>query len=387
MQGILYEIIEYFQYENKDQLKCELGLNRIGHIDWIPNEKWIKYTINLKNCIRLRDLMFWIQKGLVLMSIEQILKLCRSLLIKVDELKQNKLNHFYLTSDRIWLKLNQNSKLLTISQNEIQYDIVFTGFQCPIFESDSQQQDASISILNIINQLIQDVQFAFKELPYTQQYYNCNFLSLGNHKDVFQAESEIDQLIKLYKQFPNYDPYIKEFQQHICKRSELEKYLGNYLFEIVSFSYSYESFLMENFIFGMIPMLGGCIRDNDLKELEQNSYDIYLQEQKQYWEDFIRNTFKDKTLKQLREIFEELKKQVKLEISKEDEQMMTDQILKEIKNICIFKYFFNSKWAWINQKCEDQFIKNLLPSLEQITNLRVKLWIQEMCLQFLNELI
>ncbi|CAK82834.1 unnamed protein product (macronuclear) [Paramecium tetraurelia] len=387
MQGIDYDVIEYFQYENSGQLFWEHNLNQIGTMEYIPNEKWIKYTINLRNCFRLRDLMFWIQKGLVLMSIEQILRLCSHLLTKVAELKQNELNHFYLTSDRIWLILRQKSQLLTITFVDIQYDIAFTGFQCPIFQSESQKQDASISILTIINQLIQHFQTSLKVSKETQQFYSHIFKSLGQHKDFVQARSEIDELLKYYSRFPNYDTYCQEFSQQYNQRGIHACDVGNYLFEIVSLSDPYECFIKEDCIFGMISLIGISIRENHLKALKDQRHQILLQDQKKYWEEFIRISLQNNILNQIREIFEQLSQYAKLEISKEDEQMMIDQILSEIKNTCILKYFFNSYWVRHAEKYKEQFIKNLFPIQKQITNLRVKLWIQEMSLQFVNQLI
>ncbi|CAD8183459.1 unnamed protein product [Paramecium pentaurelia] len=389
MKGIDYDIIEYFQYENKQQLNKELSLNQIGRIEYIPNERWIKQTINLKNCIRLRDLMLWIEKGLVLISLGQILRLCQNLLNKVIELQQNQLDHCYLTSNRIWLKLTQNSKLLTIAHVDIEYQIVFTGFQCPIFENQSNKQSASTSIIQIMIQIIKVFETNFHQFRYIQYLNQQIFHILYQQKDLYQAQNCIRQLYQIYKSHKNYNDYCTEFQEINEYRKQMEYGISKLFSTILHCFNCHEGFFKEDMILGLISIIGESIKQNTLKKLEEIDYQKMCENQEIFWNNKIKSLLTDNTLIIIRNQFQQIEEITRLEISQENEQMMIDQINREITKSYILKYFFNSIWIWTPnyQECKQQLIQNLMPKLKYLTKERVDLHIKEMAFQFINELI
>ncbi|CAD8087883.1 unnamed protein product [Paramecium primaurelia] len=389
MKGIDYDIIEYFQYENKQQLYKELSLNQIGIIEEIPNQRWIKQTINLKNCIRLRDLMLWIEKGLVLISLGQILRLCENLLKKVIELQQNKLDHCYLTSNRIWLKLIQNNKLLSIAYVDIEYQIVFTGFQCPIFENQQNKQSASTSIIQIMIQIIKVFETNFHQFRYIQYLNQSIFHILYQQKDIYQAQNFIRQSYQIYKSHNNYNDYYTEFQKINEYRKKMEYGISKLFFTTLHCFNSNEGFFQEDVILGLISIIVESIKQNTLKNLEEIDFNKLCEQQEIFWKSMIKSLLTDNTLIIIRNSLEKIKEITRLEISQEDEQMMINEINREIKKSYILKYFFNSIWIWTPnyKECQQQLIYNLMPELKYLTSQRVDLYIKEMAFQFINELI
>ncbi|CAD8207233.1 unnamed protein product [Paramecium pentaurelia] len=81
-----------------------------------------------------------------------------------------------------------------------------------------------------------------------------------------------------------------------------------------------------------------------------------------FWKNMIKSLLTDNTLNIIRNQFEQIKELTSFEISQEDEQMMVDQIHRELTKSNILKYFFNSIWIWTPyyQECQQQLIQNLV---------------------------
>ncbi|CAD8144080.1 unnamed protein product [Paramecium pentaurelia] len=208
-------------------------------MDQINNKFEELHSLKRFNALDCNSILILIRKKEVLITLGQILRLCENLLNKVIDLQQYKLDHYYLISNRIWLKLTQNNKLLTIAHEDIEYQIVFTGFQCPIFENQQNKQSASTSIIQIMIQII--------------NVFETNF----HHKRIF-IKHKIGQ--------DNYIEYIIliiiitiivwSFQNKINIEKTMEYGISKLFYTILHHFNFHEGFFKEDVILGLISIIG-----------------------------------------------------------------------------------------------------------------------------------
>ncbi|CAD8130274.1 unnamed protein product [Paramecium sonneborni] len=127
MLGLKYYTYQYYSYQDLEELKSVLKYDSIGEIKFYDDEKIIEYKINRERCLLLGDLIELIKIGFIRFHLGQLLLLFIQLLEKVKNMESHKIEHKYLSLDRIWLKFN-NNQYLTIIYKRIEYEIAFTGY-------------------------------------------------------------------------------------------------------------------------------------------------------------------------------------------------------------------------------------------------------------------
>ncbi|CAD8045487.1 unnamed protein product [Paramecium sonneborni] len=392
MFGINYDVVEYYQYENKTQLEKELELNKVGRYEFMPDEKWIKYTINQERCIRLSDLIYYIEEKLIYMSIGQILKLCEKLLQKVIDLNENQIDHKYLISYRIWLILEKDSEFLTICNQNLKYSISFTGFQCPIYETGEEQQVSSNSILKIVDKIITVQKGSMQEMKGQKYWYNLIFQPILQKDQINSKIEIISNNTSIYRQDKYYDKYQKDIKLLLDQRKQMMQNTKNVFNQTTSNCENQQNaFVLSYQIYGSIPILVQNINSKNFKDFENFDYNKQLKDLEEYWKKKIDAVFKVETLKLINEEFVQINQFLKFEISEQEELIMVDEIKKEMTKTYVYitNYFFNTIWIWLNniQLCQQQFEKLISQMSKELAKERVMLKIKQIISLVMYEMI
>ncbi|CAD8207003.1 unnamed protein product [Paramecium octaurelia] len=154
MLKFCYYSQEVYTFQNEDNLIKSFSLDyfQSGKLD-IPN-KIITYTINHSRCIRLSDLIFYIDIDFVRIQFGSFLNLILSLLEKVEYIESEGLQHEYLDMNRIWLYFQEDGQYPGLIYQLLDYSIHFTGYSCPLDKGNRVKQKASIEIKQIISEII-----------------------------------------------------------------------------------------------------------------------------------------------------------------------------------------------------------------------------------------
>ncbi|CAK58675.1 unnamed protein product (macronuclear) [Paramecium tetraurelia] len=201
MNGMAYKIFQYYSYKDLKSLQDILKIDSIGFVNIDEDEQIIEYEIDRSKCLRLSDLILMINQGFFQIYLGQLLGVFLDLLRKVISLKnQHNIDHQYLDDNRIWLVFQNPNKCINFDYQKIEYKIVFTGYQCQLYEESSE---IKIPAEQKVQRIIKDILINFK------------------NKNTFINSSEKDKIIKFI-----YDPIIQE-----CDKMNIQNTL-NLILEI-----------------------------------------------------------------------------------------------------------------------------------------------------------
>ncbi|CAK64114.1 unnamed protein product (macronuclear) [Paramecium tetraurelia] len=165
MKGLNYESKLTYTYSMSfEQMKRTLEIDGFDCFRLNDDLKIIEYSINNSIAIQLSLLLYLQEINLIRFTIAQQIQLCQHIYSKYLQLKQQNIQHNYLSSERIWLKILNNHQITILPKN-LQYSIHFVGFDCPFYEKDNQQNsktDDELTIKTIIIDIL--VQLKNKKL-------------------------------------------------------------------------------------------------------------------------------------------------------------------------------------------------------------------------------
>ncbi|CAD8174256.1 unnamed protein product [Paramecium octaurelia] len=205
------------------EMKRILELERFQAWEINQKQKIVKYTINNSVSIKLSYLLLFIEADFLRFSLAQMIQLGIDIYNKYKQLENNKIQHKYLSSDRIYLQFENESQALSILPKELRYSIHFTGYDCPFYELenyDSVQKSDEQSVKEIITHIIQIAKNKFKEKQKKILQQQNGTEKLQQRLQTLQAEEEIYQ--KIYN-----EGICISLEQFILKSDDIFTQFGN----------------------------------------------------------------------------------------------------------------------------------------------------------------
>ncbi|CAD8124786.1 unnamed protein product [Paramecium sonneborni] len=158
MKGLNFEsTLTYTYSKSQEQMKNILEQDGFQKLKQNDDLKVVEYTIDHSRQIKLSQLLYLQEIRYIQLNIAQNIQLCLDIIMKYQKLKDQNIQHNYLSSDRIILNLTDQQSQITILPQNLNYTIHFVGYDCPFYESknyinSSKNDDQSIKeiIINIL---------------------------------------------------------------------------------------------------------------------------------------------------------------------------------------------------------------------------------------------
>ncbi|CAD8066301.1 unnamed protein product [Paramecium sonneborni] len=181
--------------------------------------KIVTYTIDNSKSIKLSYLLQFIEVKFLKLSLAQFIQLGIDIYNKYKYLVQNQIQHKYLSSDRVYLTVQNEQSAFSILPGLLKYSINFTGYDCPFYELENYefyQKSDGQSIKEIITNIIQIAikQFNLRNNAINEQPQNdrCNI----QNKEVIYQKIYIDGICRsldsfyinaneIFEKFNNYE--------------------------------------------------------------------------------------------------------------------------------------------------------------------------------------
>ncbi|CAK92016.1 unnamed protein product (macronuclear) [Paramecium tetraurelia] len=271
MLNLVYDCEEVYSYENKEIIEKVLKFDSIGEVNLDEKNKSITYKINRRQCIRLRDLIFWIESDFVRIHLGQLLHLIILLLQQVRLIESLGIEHDYLDLTRIWLHLSNNSEHPSLIYQALYYSIHFTGYQCTFYQKQYSSQNASINVKEIIqiifNRCFYKIHLKFNNVDKRNEIYNSIVKPI---MDLCKSNSNNIEIITCIqdkmKKYNYQDDLKKNLIQCLDIDDQCNDYVGSNrqksiqkvnedLTRIVSFGSQYGQVTIEYLLSEAIPMM------------------------------------------------------------------------------------------------------------------------------------
>ncbi|CAK58673.1 unnamed protein product (macronuclear) [Paramecium tetraurelia] len=220
MLKFCYQSQEVYTFENYDNLMNSLSLDDFQSGKFDSPNNMITFNINHSRCIRLSDLLFYIQIDFVRIQFGQLLHLILSILKKVELIESQGLEHEYLDINRIWLYFKEESQYPGLIYQILHYSIHFTGYSCPLKYVFGVKQKASIQIQEIICQIINSCSNRIKQQK-------------NKDKNKQICEEILEQIYALCKTNSSIPVIILYLENTICFYKE-DKYIENKLVQLLN---------------------------------------------------------------------------------------------------------------------------------------------------------
>ncbi|CAD8149265.1 unnamed protein product [Paramecium octaurelia] len=214
MKGLNYQSKLTYTYSMPyEQMKKILEMDGFNCFTLNDDLKIIEYSIDHSKAIQLSLLLYLLDIDLIRFTIAQQIQLCLNIYAKHLQFEQQNIQHKYLSSDRIWLKVINNQQI-TILPRTLHYTVHFVGFDCPFYEKDDYQNSQTIDKQTIIN-IIRDILEQLKKKKLEKQKSNEKYKLL---KDIF--EQLLDKgIYQSHEQFQHQVETV--FIKYQCKNQRL----------------------------------------------------------------------------------------------------------------------------------------------------------------------
>ncbi|CAD8073087.1 unnamed protein product [Paramecium primaurelia] len=392
-------------------------MNRILEIDRFQNyqinqdQKIIKYTINNSNSIKLSYLLRFIEVEYLKFSLAQMIQLGIDIYKKYINLKDHQIEHNYLSLDRIYLTVQDESYAFSILPKQLQYSIHFTGYDCPFYELENYEsfkKNDEQSVIEIITHIIQTAKKQFRQkqqkiqLKYSggseksSQKLQRLQIEEGIYQKIYNDGicRSLDQFIQnsnhVFQQFGNQNNQQQllenidlRFDEKIFWRNLRSKKVTENIIKLIQTSYSnLKWFKFEYLLLETIPLI--------VKELKQ-SYIYKFQNQAQITNfinlQFIIGCINQEDINDLiDQSFQKAKIKYKFDM---DKQIILQKTISQVHNRSeLLNYFFNN--VKFQNKSNEQLIKQIesqkLKILKQIVEENVKQQIELNVIKMLEEI-
>ncbi|CAD8188575.1 unnamed protein product [Paramecium pentaurelia] len=365
MLNLQYVTEEVYTFENEEEIIKALSLDQFQPNKLDPLKKSISYKINHNKCIRLRDLLFWIESDFVRIHLGQLLYLILSILEKVQYIENKGIQHNYLDLNRIWMKLSETSQYPSLIYQFLDYSIHFTGYNCSIKDQNLYQQQASIKIKEIIKIII-DKCFIRIQLKKNnnQEIRNQIYQQiLQPIIDLCNSNQSINIIIEYIKQKLNDYNYQYNQKNKIIqslniddndndyigsKRYKLIQNVNNDIKQIIQFGQQYGIIIIEYLLNYSIPIIA-----NNLK-----SYSLINYQKKALKQQNIQNERYKELTKMIEQHIQDVVKYnldeysnyYKFDINEQEIKQLEQEIINSILQSPQVKYFYNTYWFQQNEQ-------------------------------------
>ncbi|CAD8173873.1 unnamed protein product [Paramecium pentaurelia] len=401
-----------------DEMNKILEIDRFQNYQINKDQKIIKYTINNSNSIKLSYLLRFIVKFSIFQELEylkfslaQMIQLGIDIYKKYINLKDLQIEHNYLSLDRIYLTVQNESYAFSILPKQLQYSIHFTGYDCPFYELENYEsfkKNDEQSVIEIITHIIQTAKKQFRQkqqkiqLKYSDgsekssQKLQRLQIEEGIYQKIYNDGicRSLDQFIQnsnhVFQQFGNQNNQQQllenidlRFDEKIFWRNLRSKKVTENIIKLIQTSYSnLKWFKFEYLLLETIPLI--------VKELKQ-SYIYKFQNQAQIT-NFINLQFVIGCLNQedinnlIDQSFQIAKIKYKFDM---DRQIILQKTISQVHNRSeLLNYFFNNVKFQI--KSNEQLVKQIesqkLKILKQIVEENVKQQIELNFIKMLEEI-
>ncbi|CAD8187777.1 unnamed protein product [Paramecium pentaurelia] len=367
MLNLFYVSEEVYSYENEDIIKKALEFDRIGEVQLDLENKSISYKINRRKCIRLSDLIFWIESDFIRIHLGQLLYLFVQLLNQVQLIESQGIEHNYLDLNRIWLHLTENSQYPALIYQILIYSIHFTGYQCPIYEKSKFLQKASSKMKEIIqiiiNRCFNRIHLKWTNNDKRNQIYNEIMIPIinlcksqnSNNYDIIRCISDLmkkynykeelqNKLIQCLDIDDNCNDYINSDRQKVIPKVNQD------LTAIIEFANQYGYIVIESFLYQYIPIIS-----KHLESYSKLKLDYQMKAQQEYNrikenESKINQLIKEQVQIMIQNSLKEKEKEYKFEITDDEIKQLEVEIINQVLQCSSLKYFNNTFWLHQNNQ-------------------------------------
>ncbi|CAD8102111.1 unnamed protein product [Paramecium primaurelia] len=367
MKGLNYTSKLTYTYSKKfEEMQRILEKDGFDNFKLNDNLKIVEYSIDNSKTIQLSLLLYLQEIQLIRFTIAQQIQLCQIIYLKYNYLQKYNIQHNYLSSDRIWLKVTNNHQI-TILPQFLQYSIHFVGFDCPFYEIDNYQnskREDGQTIKDIITKILH--QLKIKELkksksPEKTKALQIIFTSLLEQGICKSFDNFFEESSKIFKRYNYKNQRLsglidKELTIYKSKRARrIDDVIGNIKLIISSYYKEGQSFKFQQILYTIFPIIAKELKNATFYQnqlLPKNQNQIYLELDKQ-----IFSINKQEVDQIINENKESIMKDFKFDI---DLQQIKEIINSELPNQLKFlNYFLN------NAKFADQHINNILSFINQ----------------------
>ncbi|CAD8129065.1 unnamed protein product [Paramecium sonneborni] len=369
MLKLNYQSEERQTFSNLEEILKVVEIDDFGIPDINFNKKTITYQINHQRCIRLSDLKFWIVNNLVRIHLGQLLDLCLKLLQKVKFLESKSIQHNYLDQNRIWLILDQNSASPSVIYQFLSYQILFTGYQSPCYESGLKVIQATTQIKNIVKLFLEEcignINLKKKTPQNKQQILEPIIEQCKNNQNIQEIIKSIEKILLQYRYQENIQNKSSQSldidDDNNYDRQKLIEQINIQIDQIIECGSKHGQLLIEKLLHYYIPIISKQLGLNSKLNLDyqnevekqRNILDQQEQQFKQKISDQIKILIKNSII--------EYEKDFKFEITESDLNSIEKEIINSIMESQYIKYFQNTYQLHHNTK-------DIMQSKIQITN-------------------
>ncbi|CAD8125181.1 unnamed protein product [Paramecium sonneborni] len=392
MLNLFYGCDEVYSFENKEEISKTLDFDQFGQMKLDFINKCITYKIDRRKFIRLRDLIFWIESGFVMIHLGQLLQLIINLLRKVQIMESKEIEHNYLNTHRIWLQLTQNSQYPNLIYQFLYYTIHFTGYQCPFYENQikpSMKASHQINkiIIFIINRCYNSIHLKWTNLQKRNEIFeeilqpiinlcksnSTSFEIITFIKEILMKYNyQDDQKNKMVQSLQIDDNYNDYFGSD---RQELIPKINKDLTSMIEFGSQYGQIVLEFLLQNYIPII-----TQHLSSISKIKFDYMMKCQEQHnilqkRECKLKQQINQLVQYQIKDNLQEYEKNYKFEITQQEMKQLEKDIIDQVFQSKFVQYFNNTYWLHSNNPDIDDAIyaiisKNIIePVSEKIEKL------------------
>ncbi|CAD8164755.1 unnamed protein product [Paramecium pentaurelia] len=263
MEGFKFNsYLTYTYKKSQDQMKDIL--QKDGYLDYeiIPEINLIRYEINNERVIRLDNVLFLFKTYYLKITIAQLIQLCLVIVKKYQNLQQNSIKHNYLDLNRILLKLDEKCPSMSILPQLLYYTIHFTGYDCPFYEKQDNQNNQIVDE-DVIQSIILQILDCIDNNQIKEQKMLNDIKKLKNQIKI-SLDSFIQSVQTIFIKYSNRDNNNQilqkidtQFSDSNFKRKNRQKDVQKNLSNLQNMYYNSDKnwFLYEQYLYQTIPLI------------------------------------------------------------------------------------------------------------------------------------
>ncbi|CAD8102900.1 unnamed protein product [Paramecium sonneborni] len=360
MLNLNYESKEIYTFKNIDQILKVLQYDDFGIFNINFEKNTITYYINHLRCIRLSDLLFWIENDLVRIYLEQLLVLVLKLLEKVDFLESQEIKHNYLDENRIWLVQEQTSSSPSLISQFLLYEIHFTGYQCPFYEKYSKKiqitTQIKIIVKLILEKCIENIGLKQKITPLSKKDILQSIIDkCKDNSNISEIQKSIQDLLQKYNYKENIqnnifqflDIYDDSINSDRNKQIESVNIQINQIIEHVKQDGQLQIEILLQYI---IPIISKQVAQNSKANLDYKNFVEKKREFLAQQELQLKQNIQQSIKHEISNSINEYEKEFRFQITQSEINQIENEIISSIFCSQQVKYFNNTYWLHFNNQ-------------------------------------
>ncbi|CAD8119150.1 unnamed protein product [Paramecium sonneborni] len=381
-----------------DKIEKILEFDNIGQYSINPKNNSITYYINHEKCIRLRDLLFWIDQDFVRIHLGQILILSLKLLEKVQLLESQNILHYFLDQNRIWLELEPSSQYPSIIYQFLNYSIHFTGYRCQfmkqktvelkhlekqkIFTFDKIHLNKQVTPLekkNIKKQILEPIIDKCNPNIKIQDIINIIKIKLQEYQYKDDQSSKFVQSLDIDD---NKNDYIDSERYKLIEKVNIQ--INKIVEQKKNYQQIFIDFFLQQYIQLISKNLKSCLQINlDFDKKAQELQDFLTKNKSD-----LKENIKDYVHSLIENYLKKYEKYFKFSISESEFKSLEKEVINSIMQSQTMKYYNNTYWFYSNNieicKFMIQAVKKIL---DQEVRDQIELFYMYKILMLIDDLI